>query len=500
MKLYIYLFAFIFSLTFADTATGQIKSRISAEEINNQKTFLEANKHKLLGEYKDAVRLYNEVLDKDKQNSTAAYELSRILILKNEYAKALDAVNLALRIDYKVTWYYMLKADILEAQMEFDKAIEQYEMLTKLNPAESYYYEHLHELYLKNNQLDKALVNLENYEAAAGITESVIRNKFDVYNELGQPDKSLAEVDKLILLYPENLEYLQLAAAYSKQVEKDDLALEYYKKIIELDPDDSRANLALAGGYKSDGNDLAYLRSIKDIISNPSINLDVKIQELIPYLEKVMVERDTALELTLFDLLRLLDTNHPGEAKIQSMYGDLYFATDQLEDARKSYENTIALNDGVYTVWDQLLYIVNKQEDWTSLVKVSENAMDVFPNQGSIYYYNAIGLVNQNDFDGAESSLAQALIMSSKDKRLQLDILSMLGYVYAQLGKMDKSKSTFEKAGSFNKNDALLLERKGDVADLQNDTNKAIQFWKEAMENGGNKAFLQKKIDNLKIN
>lgn len=428
------------------------QERTTAEEVNIQKVFIEANKNKILGAYEEAERLFKEVLEKDKQNHAAAYELGRVYMAQDNYPKALEFVNLAIRIEDQNTWYHMLKADILEARQEYDDATLVYEDLIKINPKERYYYEHLTEIYQKTNQFDKALENLDRFEDLFGIIEPVIRNKFDILNELGRPQEALREVDKLIDLYPEDLDYLHLAATYAKQVDMEDRALSYYRQVLKIDPNDSRANVALASTFKNQGDDVAYLSSIRDIIRNPSIEVDAKIQELIPYVQKVMDQRDSSLEASLFDLISALEKNHPHDAKVFAINGDLFQATEQYEKARRAYERTIALDDSVFPVWDQLIAIQAKQKDWESLINTTESAMDVFPNQGVIFYYNGIAYAQKADYHEAKSSLTQALLMSGRDPGLKYNVLVQLGEVYHELANHQKSNEAFEKALEINAN------------------------------------------------
>ncbi len=470
--------------TMASIQMGAAQSeRVTAEEINIQKIFIEASKNKLLGAYEEAERLFKEVLEKDKSNDVAAYELSRVYLSQSKLSEATDAVKLAIRIDGTVEWYYILKADILKEQMEFGDAALEFENLIKLNPDQNFYYEELAELYKKDNQIDKALATLDLYEAKVGIVEPVIRNKFDILNEQGKPEKALDELDKLIRLYPYEMDYLQLAAAYCKQVNMDQRANAYYQKIIEIDPDDARANVALASTFKSEGKDIAYLHSIQAIINNPSINLDVKIQEMIPFIQKISEKRDPELETALFEALTNLNKIHPHEAKVHAILADLYFHTDQLSEARKEYEKTVALDDGVYEVWDQLMFIIIQQKDWSSLIKTSEDAMDVFPNQGSIYYYNGMAYERKEDFLEAESSFTQALLMSGRDLHLRFNVLASLGQIYFQMTKVEKGKEAFDKALDINpKSYSLLNSYARILATKDEDLPEAESLLKKAMD------------------
>ncbi len=443
------LLGFLLSLGTIGLSRAQTE-RVTAEEINIQKVFIEANKNKILGAYDEAERLFKEVLDKDKQNHTAAYELSRVYVAKNDYARALENANLALRINDSIPWYHVLKADILEARQEYAKAMEVYGKLTEMQPDEAYYYEHLAEIQEKVSLPEEALETLDRYETVFGIIEPVIRRKFDLLNELGRPEEALAQVDKLIRIYPDELDYRHLAAAYARQVGLDDRANRYYAEILRIDPNDGKANVAMASTFKTGADDLTYLASIHTIIRNPSINVDAKVQELIPYVEKIMEKRDPALEETLFALLTDLEKNHPHDAKVFAIFGDYYNATDQLAKAREAYEKTLAIDDGVFPVWEQLISILASQRDWNTLTRTTETAMDVFPNQGSIYFYNGIGYQMKDDYLEAENAFSQALIMSGRDQVMTYKTLVQLAEVYQALSKYKKADEAFEKALGIN--------------------------------------------------
>lgn len=124
---------------------------------------------------------------------------------------------------------------------------------------------------------------LDKYEQLTGVTESITRNRFETLDSLGRTEEALEAINKLIAVYPTNIEYKFLAASYCKTKGIDDKAMEYYQQILSIDPGDSRARLAVAGVQKQDGNKVAYLESVSSIMSNPALNIDVKIQELIPY-------------------------------------------------------------------------------------------------------------------------------------------------------------------------------------------------------------------------
>jgi hypothetical protein len=73
--------------------------------------------------------------------------------------------------------------------------------------------------------------------------------------------------------------------------------VEYYRQILAINPDDTRAKLALAGAEKANGNTSEYLVSISPVINNPAIDIDVKLEELIPYVIEFSKRKNRDLEM-----------------------------------------------------------------------------------------------------------------------------------------------------------------------------------------------------------
>src|SRR5690606_35963543 len=119
-------------------------------------------------------------------------------------------------------------------------------------------------------------------------------------------DDANEEIYKLRRLYPDNKEYIYMLATYQKQKGNNQLADSLSKEILKIDPSDARATLALAQNSAKKTDDVAYLRSLKPLFSNTQSNLDVKIIELIPYVEKLNEKYDPAISSELIALAEIL--------------------------------------------------------------------------------------------------------------------------------------------------------------------------------------------------
>jgi tetratricopeptide (TPR) repeat protein len=227
---------------------------------------------------------------------------------------------------------------------------------------------------------------------------------------------------------------------------------------LAIDPDDSRANLASAERFRNSGEDDSYLSSIAPIMANENIALDAKISELIPYVEKYVTEKDPSYEKPLSELIGILVEQYPDEAKVHALYADFLYHSGQLDKAAGEYEKTLAIDKSVYQVWEQLLQVRLEMNDPDAVLRTSDNALDVFPNQGSIYYLRGLAYAYKEDFSPAESELQQALIMSGRNQELKFNVLSLMSKVYFSKGELEKGVEALDKALEINP-DALALKR-----------------------------------------
>ena len=77
------------------------QERVSEKEINLQHIFIEANSAKLIKNYDEAIKLYKNVLDVDKNNSAAAYEISRLYFHKEDLENAFSFIEKAINFEPK---------------------------------------------------------------------------------------------------------------------------------------------------------------------------------------------------------------------------------------------------------------------------------------------------------------------------------------------------------------------------------------------------------------
>jgi tetratricopeptide (TPR) repeat protein len=92
-----------------------------------------------------------------------------------------------------------------------------------------------------------------------------------------------------------------------------------------------------------------------------------------------------------------------------------------------------------------------------SVIAHSEQALELFPNQGMIYYFSGIAHTKKKDFREAARSLEQAKRLSTNNADLSSEINGMLGDAYNALKEYEKSDKAYDDALAANPNNEYVL-------------------------------------------
>ncbi len=454
-------------------------------EVNIQATFIEANREKILENFEEAIELYQQVLKKSPNNASVLYELSRVYDVQDEDELALQSIKKAVAQDGENIWYRMFLADVYQKMEQHEKAAEVYEKLAQSDPDEEYY--HIKNAYflVLAGEYDDALKVYNTVEKKFGLNEDLIRRKHTLYVGLGDSKKAAKELQKLIDFDPENMEYRHLLASFYEQVGEPETARSIYKEIIKLDAQDTKAQLALAGEIKKN-DDVTYLNTLKPVFSKSDESIDVKIKALVPYIIKVSETKEPALVQATLELSDMLCTVHPDEAKAYAIHGDLQFHAGQIDEALATYQKTLELDDNVFSVWDQIMYIYSLKRDNDSLLKMSEKAIDLFPNQASAFFMNGLASSNKGEYMNAVDSYQQAALMSRKNPDLKLDTHTKMALSYIALSKKDAAQKQLDKAKTMRATDPRVLDAEAMLLSFQGKHKEAKSILDGLMKKGGN--------------
>jgi len=468
---------------FACSAFAQPRKRPTKKELDIQAIFIDANKSKMLGNLNLAIERFERVLSKDKKNHVAMYELSELYALKKNDEKALRYIKSALDLAPDIAHYNSLYADILVHRNNFDGASKVYDKLIENDPENEDLYLEQAYLYAKSDRYDEAIRIYNMLESKTGVVPEISKQKYDLYMRADQPKKALEELQKLTNANPQNTANQLLLAQHYERVGAKDKASKVYKKILEIEPENPNATIALANVYQTQGETAQYLRSMRPVFGNTDVNLDLKIKEIVPYIKEVSESKDDALKAEAISLTQLLTETHPDQAKAFSVHGDMLNYCEKPLEALPQYQRAVALESNAFMVWEQIFFINSGLNQPKELLQNTEMALELFPSQPTVYFFNGLALTQLKRHREALDILEEALIMSGRNPTLKEQILIQMGVNFSYLGKPEKSDGAFEEALSLNDKSPLALNNYAyHLAMRGEDIQRAEKMVKQALD------------------
>lgn len=441
---------FVFGTSFA-------QDRFLEEDYNLQAIYIDANLQKILGNTDKAIELYQEAFKQDRENHAAAFELARLYLEREEIEQALKHAKLAVDIAPDIEWYQMLLAEVHQKDNAFDEAAMLYEGLVKADPNNDYYYYRWAYFLVKANQIEAAVEVYNQLEEKIGVNEELIRRKHSLYLGIGNNKKAIEELQRLIDAFPKEPKYLVLLSEFYEQIGEQKKALKVYEQILALDPDNVKAKFALAQADAEENGAASFLNSMAPLFKDKDTDIDVKITKIIPYIQEVANNGDKELAMALLGLTQILEEVHPNDAKGFAASADLLYYAGKTDEALEKYKATVELDETVYLVWEQMLYIYLEKRDFKNAAKTADEALYIFPNKVQLYYLNGLANKELGKQDDAIDLLNEALYMAGNNPTLQISINHQLGLLYHDAADYGSSDRAFGKALEINDKSPIIL-------------------------------------------
>ena len=489
-----------------------------------QEKYIEAQREKMLGKYEEAASILNGIFEEDRQNHATAYELARVNSAIPNQQEALRWAKKAIELDPTNEWYQVFLAELYQKSGNNLLAAEVYQRLVERQPTRDSLYIKWAYLLVRANRIEEAIEVYDRLEKQAGVNEETVRRKHALYLGLGKNKEASRELEKLIDAFPSEARYFHLLAEFYRQIGDNKEAAKIYRQILDKFPDNAKARLELAGldsGQLKSSPRREALARLVPVFERPDVDIDLKVKEIIPLINQVANTGDAELGQSLLNLTTILERVHPQEAKAYAASADLLYYTGQPDKALEKYLKTLELDQSVFLVWEQVLYIYREKEDYESLAQTAENALDLFPNKALVQYMLGLAYNEQGQYSEALNALELGVLMTGGDSQMQFRIAHQLGVSYDGLEEYDRADTYFQEAMNLHDRDPALLadysyslakrseklERAREMAELANtlmpgkteyqDTygwvlfqmeayEKAEQWISKALETGGN--------------
>lgn len=427
--------------------------------------FTEAEKYFILEDYAKALLYFQRVAELNPTNATVHYKLAEILSKGNkdeDIVKASQSIETALKLEKKNKYFYLLASNIYASLNAFDKATLALEtMMKEVRGTDDYLYE-LAALYLYDKKEEEALKVYNRAESILGINEVSSLQKQRIYLDRGNVEQALAEGDKLLQAFPEEERYVlgfaETLASYGQRAK----AITYVEEFLKNNPEAGPAKMVLAGLYHDDGKEEKSRALTHQVFDDPQIDVASKVLMLSTYTKGIAQTRAakvSTVELEQFvqKLFEQLETAYPLDPTVHLVGGDFFMTTEEDMRAKEEYLKAVRLGSGSFEAWQNLLYLDHEMKQIDSLIVHSEEALELFPNQGMVHYFNGYAHLLKKHYREAASSLEQAKRLSTSNPTFVSEINAMLGDAYNGAKDYAKSDKAYDESLTFNPNNDVVL-------------------------------------------
>lgn len=432
----------------------------------------------LINNYDKAVEQFQLALKENPFSDACFYNLGKCNVKLMKYTEAEKNFIQAKNIDPQNKWYYQSLADLYEAGRKYEIEGELYDEMITQFPNNSDYYISRANVFLYLNKPKDALKIYQKLEKKFGASDAVLVQEYNIYLDYGKTDDAVDIMERLIEKYPSDSRYYQMVAQAYFKAGKDEKGLEVFRRLLEKNPYDGNAQLAVADYNMKHGLIEEGVVLLKKAFQNKDVDLDSKIQILYGnyLMRNVLTEQQ---KKDAFELAEILVSIYPNEAKTHALYGDLLYNEKMTNAAHEQYLKSIALQNNVFAVWQQLMFCNVELKNPQRQIEESLKGLEIFPNQPLLYFFNGVAKIELKQYKEALEELKMGLNLVVDNPNLNNQFLINIAEAAYRIKDYPQSDEAFEKALEIDpknsltlNNYAFYLSERGDKLDLAEEMSK----------------------------
>jgi len=456
------------------------------EEV--ERDFVEGCTQMMRGNFEEALRLFEKVLEADPDNHPAQYNSARIYLDQKNYEKAIELSQQAVKGQSDNYWYHKFLVRALRAGGDIDRAINAQADLVSQFPTKSSEQMDLAELYFKSGDANGGLKILDQLEKEKGVSRLISLRKFEVEKGRENYEEALESIENLLEIGDTDTGIYQRKYEMLYRLGRFEEGVSTLNAILDQDPDNGFALLYLADYYKKQNQIEKSDEYLFRAFANPLIEWQGKmniIQQLLPY-----ADSDATVRGRLTRLLEIFNEAHPNNPEailIQGRLGgnDATASTSDLDAVRDALEKQPMQIE----LWLNLLNASNSSMDYEQLYKDAEFALEYYPNQAQFLYYYGKAASRTQDYSAASYAYNKLKKIAAQDDFTLARTHIGLAEMHKMKEEGDKSGEELKKAKAILDNlqgakDPILFVLLGDYYAVSGVPELAEEEWQRAASNG----------------
>jgi tetratricopeptide (TPR) repeat protein len=435
----------------------------------------EGIKFKLLGDYPRAVFFLERCIDLFPFSDVSYYELSKIYFLAGETEQSVYYAGKAIEIVKDNIWYYHHLARLHIETGNNENAISVYEAALSLFPEEIDLYFTLAALYSAEKLYDKALLIYDQLENIIGIDERISLPREHIYLAKGEYEKAHAEIQNLIEKDPHEARYYGILAELYTSMQMYSEALDSYKTLFKLDPDNGMAQLSVADFYLQRGKFDEARFYLITAFRNPGIDYKEKVgiySSIIQEQELISNHFETIEQLGF-----LLIEEYPDQNLIKAVMSDVYIFTGAYDKAAEFlYELYTSEPDNSFFA-EQYIAVLSFNEKYDEVIDLGKELIKKFEKSISIHYFLGVAYYVREETREAIDIFKNTLEFQGINPEIRIQVLSYLGDLLNKTNDFKGSDEYFEQALEIDANNVYVLNNYAYYLALRGENlDKALEF------------------------
>lgn len=423
----------------------EVKSNLDeGKQMEFQYLFVEALKEKALGNIQKAIQFLTGCLEVDPNSSSAMFELAKIHAENNDFTSSTLLLEKAVNLNPDNKWYSLYLAQIYQQTNRLYDASKIYDQLLQKDPGNHEYLFMKAALLANSGKVEEAIHSYNQLEEEIGINEQISVAKQQLYLENGQENEAIKEIEKLIETDSSEPKYYGLMADLYQNQGDSIMALKYYRKIQEIDPGNGFVHFSLANLYLQNGEKAKSYEETKEGFRSEEVDIQTKLQ-----LYMMLTANPKKSYLTPEqekELIDILQEIHPDEYLVHTVRAENLLKGGNLEGARSAILKALDIEKNDYVLWERVFFIDNDLQDWESLYEHSLGAMELFPNQPQVYFFNAMAGIQLEKFDESLSIVDEGLLYVMDNNQLEGQFLMLKGEALYKKNQLDEAFKLFDEA------------------------------------------------------
>lgn len=420
--------------------------------------FLEATRLKQKEDYAAAMELYEHCLALNPRSAAAMYELAQFYLYLEQPQRAHNLLQKAVELEPDNFWYRQILGAYYQSKQDYPNAIKVYEQMVERFPNRSELQMALIDLYNYQKDYPNVILALNKLELKEGKSEQISMNKFQVYLQMNEKEKAFQEIESLSKEYPNDLRYSVLLGDAYLNNERPEDAYSTYQKVLDIEPDNAMAQMALISYYDQLGKDTLMREQLQLVLDNPKVNNDARlniVRQMI--MDSEQSDRDSTRILQLFD--RLLEKEQENADMAMLCYGYMQAKKMSDEASRPILEKVLSIEPENTMARYSLLMMAVRKNDYAEAALVCEPALLYNPEELAFYYYLGISYFQTNRRQDALETFQKGVqqVTEESDKGLVSDFYSMIGDLSHTMGNQEEAYVAYDSALVYNPNNIGVL-------------------------------------------